>query len=480
MLSLSAYELTLFGISLALFEIVALWMVVFVLLDGRTSQGTLAWILSLIFMPFISVPLFLFFGRRRFAGYLQARQQDSRDFDQTLPESVRKRIEERACKPEGRSFLLDALEKIVEMPTVDGNKLHLLIDGEDTFSSILQHLDQARDYVLLQSYLICADRLGSEVKNRLIALAQKGVRVYLLIDGIGSYSLPAGYRSNLEEAGVELHFFTTSLGRQRRLQVNFRNHRKIIVIDGLTAFIGGHNIADQYREKTRRYGHWRDTHLRVEGPAVQQLQLSFLEDWYWVCHQLPELNWNPVSHPDGFPALVLPTGPADRLESGSLMFLSLINTSRKRLWLASPYFIPDLAVMGALQLAAIRGVDVRIILPGRADKYITWMAAYPFIQEAGKSGIKFYRFTPGFLHQKVILVDHDVACIGTANIDNRSLRLNFEVSLLALDETFAAATAEMLEQDMARSRQIDPMALRSRNILFRIAAASSRLLAPLL
>lgn len=479
-LSLSAYELTLFGATLALFELVALWMVVFVLLDGRTSQGTLAWILGLIFMPFVGVPLFLLFGRRRFTGYLQARQRDSRDFDQALPQSARKQILELAHKPEKRLSLLTALEHLAEMPTVVGNRTQLLVDGNETFDSILQNLDQASEYVLLQSYILKADRLGTQLKQKLIELAQKGIRIYLLLDGIGSYSLAPGYRSDLEAAGIELHFFTTSLGRQRRFQVNFRNHRKIVIIDGRIAYVGGHNIADAYREETRRFGHWRDTHLRVEGPTVQQLQLIFLEDWYWVCHQMPELCWEPRTLKDGFPALVLPTGPADKLESGSLMFLALINAARNRLWLASPYFIPDQAVTGALQLAATRGVDVRVILPGRPDKYITWMAAYPFILEAGKAGIRFYRFKPGFLHQKVILVDDDVSCIGTANIDNRSLRLNFEVSLLAIDKGVATATAEMLENDIASSQQLDPFALRSRHIFFRITAAASRLFAPLL
>jgi len=252
------------------------------------------------------------------------------------------------------------------------------------------------------------------------------------------------------------------------------------VVDGRVAFVGGLNIADSYREETRRFGHWRDTHLRVSGPAVQQLQLCFLEDWYWVCHQLPELYWEPAPVANGFPALVLPTGPADRLESGSLMFCALINAARNRLWLASPYFIPDQAVMGALQLAATRGVDVRIILPGRPDKYITWMAAFPYIQEAGKAGVHFYRFCPGFLHQKVILVDDEICSIGTANIDNRSLRLNFEVSLLAIDTRLAQETAKMLEADMAAGQQLAPQGLRSRNIFFRIAAAASRLMAPLL
>ena len=266
----------------------------------------------------------------------------------------------------------------------------------------------------------------------------------------------------------------------RRLQVNFCNHRKILVVDGHTAYVGGHNVGNEYLGLDPELSPWRDTHAEVCGPAALAVQLAFLEDWYWATERLPVLDWSvPLDPPGKVPVLVLPSGPADENETCSLFFLHAINSAQKRLWITSPYFVPDEAVVAALQLAAMRGVDVRIMLPAKADNRLVHLASFAYIPETRRVGIRLFRYRAGFLHQKVMLMD-DVGTIGTANLDNRSFRLNFEIALVFADTGFAAEIADMLERDFARCDEIGKTDVSHLPLLTRIGASMARLLAPVL
>ncbi|CAM2065795.1 cardiolipin synthase [Sulfidibacter corallicola] len=306
------------------------------------------------------------------------------------------------------------------------------------------------------------------------------MRVYLLYDDLGSVEPPEVSLDQVRMAGGYVASFRTALGLGKRFQINFRNHRKIVVVDGTKAFVGGHNVGDQYLGRNDYFGRWRDTHIWIEGPAVPCIQLSFLEDWHWATQETLELRWSPraVAIP-GQKVLVLPWGPADELNTGSLFFVHVIHQARERLWIASPYFVPDDQVVAALELAVIRGVDVRILVPQKPDHLLVYLSGFTYIEEMAPSGVKFYRYQPGFLHQKVMLVDDDVAAVGTANLDYRSLYINFEMTLLSVDRTFATEVAEMLEQDFRDARQIGVEEFEARPIWFRVAARVARLLAPL-
>jgi cardiolipin synthase len=307
------------------------------------------------------------------------------------------------------------------------------------------------------------------------------VRCYVLYDEVGTGDLPQSYVDELQAAGVRIRPFDTRRGRiDRLLQINFRNHRKIVVIDGETAYVGGMNVADPYLGEHPTLGRWRDTHVEVSGPVVQAIQFAFLEDWYWATGDLPELDWTPRPAPDANRnALVLASDPSDDLETCGLFFAHAINVARKRVWIASPYFVPDLSLIYSLQLAALRGVDVRVMLPERPDHFLVYLSGFAYIAETEPSGIKFYRYQPGFLHQKVLLVDDDFASVGTANFDNRSIRLNFELMLLVANREFAAEVSRMLENDLAHCRQVGPDDLNSRGFWFRVAVRLARLTAPI-
>ena len=369
---------------------------------------------------------------------------------------------------------------MAEMPAVRGNSVDLLIDGETTFASIFAGIDAAEEYVLVQFFIVKDDELGRDLQARLIAKAREGIRVFFLYDEIGSYKLPKRYLDELREAGVEVSPFHSRKGHRNRFQINFRNHRKIVVVDGHTAWIGGHNVGDEYLGKGD-LGDWRDTHLKIDGPAAVAAQLSFFEDWHWATDSVPAFNWTPQHiAEDGVDVLVMPTGPADELETAGLMFVHAINSAQRRIWIASPYFVPDEAVMASLQLAGLRGVDVRILIPDEPDHLLVYLAAFSYFDQAGSTGVRFYRYTEGFLHQKTMLIDDNVSAIGTANLDNRSFRLNFEITAFAADDDFAAEVEQMLLEDFERSHLMRPSDYDERGFWFKLAVRLARLTSPIL
>jgi len=232
--------------------------------------------------------------------------------------------------------------------------------------------------------------------------------------------------------------------------------------------------------QSSRFGHWRDTHLKLEGPSVHVLQLTFCEDWYWATHEVPSLHWKPdkLTHSDQR-VLPIPSGPADLMETCTLFFVHAINSAQTRLWIVSPYFVPDVQVMTALQLAALRGVDVRIMLPARPDHLLVYLSSWSYYEQAEQAGVKIYRYQKGFLHQKVMLIDSDYATVGTANFDNRSFRINFEITVLVIDKAFCAEVENMLEEDFSHSTLVNADEYSQKPFWYKLAVRSARLLSPL-
>ena len=346
---------------------------------------------------------------------------------------------------------------------------------------MFQSIREAKHYILAQFYIIRNDALGQEFASLLKAKAAEGVTVYLLFDQIGCHALPDPYIKDLRNHGVNLHAFRTTKGKGNRFQLNFRNHRKILLTDGEIAFIGGLNIGDEYMGRNPKFGRWRDTQLRIEGPAVNCIQLAFLEDWYWVTKTVPELLWETPSPPVGdLRTLVIPSGPADPMETCALLYTHAIHFATERIWISSPYFVPDESVMRALQLAALRGVDVRILIPHKLDHIMVYMASFWYVAQLQNPGIRVYRYEDGFLHQKAALVDDRIAAVGTSNLDNRSFRLNFEINLLIDDLGFAKQVEHMFEEDFTHARQVATTEYYDKPRLFRIGSQVARLLAPVL
>lgn len=460
-------------------EVLGVLTAIHAIMGVRTSQGAIAWAIALVMMSPIALPLYWVFGRNKFQGYADARRVGDLEIHHIAQQAG---ANARACGLvlEHTHTHLEVLERLAKMPFTHTNHVELLIDGEATFGAIFDAISRAEDYVLVQFFIVHDDQLGRELKDRLMERARHGVRVLFLYDEIGSKHLRRRYVSDLQAAGVEVSPFNSTKGFGNRFQLNFRNHRKIVVVDGQAAFVGGLNVGDEYMGRDPKVGPWRDTHVKIEGPAVHAVQLSFFEDWYWATHQTPKLDWNLRGSSSGkHEVLVLPTGPADELETCGLFFVHAINRAQRRLWIASPYFVPDEQVTCALQLAVLRGVDVRIVLPENPDHILVYLSAFSFLDETELVGVKIYRYQPGFMHHKVVLVDDELAAVGTANLDNRSFRLNFEIMILVHSQDFARQVAEMFERDFENCRIATAEDLKNRSFLFKVGVRVARLMAPL-
>lgn len=464
----------------------SLAVVVFVLLGiyfamraaatARTPQGAVGWVVFLLTLPFLAVPLYLFLGHNKYQGYLNSR----RETDEVVA-GIKAFAAKHAPKSCSTDVALDPFEYCAGLSACKGNGADLLIDGPATFAAIFAAIDRAKTYILIQSYIIHEDDLGLELQDHLIDAAKRGVHVRLMTDAVGSHALPESYGEKLRDAGIEVSDKKTAKGRRFRFQINFRNHRKSIIIDGITGFIGGLNVGDEYMGRSSKFGNWRDTHLQIYGPIVSQLQLLFAEDWHWATKEtlMRDVNWQAPHSDQDMTGLIVATGPADPTETGSLMFFSAIAEAKHRIWIASPYFIPDLDITTALRHAALRGVDVRILIPDMADHRISWLAAFSYFDEVTTDGVRIFRYSDGFMHQKVFLVDDKLAAVGTTNLDNRSFRLNFEAMALFFDTRAAAEVDEMMRADFEKAYEFTET-IDQQSAYIRYGSPVARLFSPLL
>ncbi len=446
----------------------------------RTEQGAIAWAVSLVSVPFVAVPAYLVLGRSKFEGFADAFENRRDEFDQLLQE-IQAELDPWEIPPTDAPSWHAAVTRLSKMQLTRGNDVELLINGEATFDSILDGIAKANEYILFQFYMIHDDKLGRKVKDALIASAQSGVRVYVLYDEVGSSGLTSSYIESMQSAGIEVSSFKPTQGWRNQFQLNFRNHRKMVVVDGKVAWLGGHNVGDEYLGKDSDFSPWRDTHVRIEGPAVLQVQMTILGDWYWATRRTPKSNWTPhVVEQGNKKVMIFPFSPIGEFETASLFFVTALNTARKRIWLSAPYFVPDPAVLKALQLAALRGVDVRIITTGTPDSLPVYMAAFHYMEQLAGLDIKFYAYSPGFLHEKVMLIDDELSTVGTPNFDNRSFRLNFEVTAVIVDKSFAEAMQTMFEMDFAHAEVIEPETFDHKPLWWRASVKLCRLAAPVL
>jgi len=462
-----------------LIEILGIITAFHAVLYVRSSKGAIAWAILLVAFPVGGLPFYWIFGRNRFYGYLEALRagniQSNNLFGRVI--SSIKEFESDYVGITDHVF-----SKLTNMPFTDKNHARILIDGEETFDAIFGAIKFAKHYILLEFFIVRDDDIGSRLKDLLIERAIEGVKIYFIFDEIGSNQLDKQYISDLTFAGVNIIPFFTTRGIKNRFQLNFRNHRKIVVVDGESAFVGGLNVGDEYLGKKKKYGkRWRDTHLKIQGPSVTSVQLVFAGDWFWASRKNLDINWKINTSPEGdMKAVVIPSDPSHKLDTCLLFFLNAISSAKKKIWIASPYFVPDNSIIEALQLAALRGVDVRLILPGVPDKKIVYLASFAFMKRLFIPGIKIYRYKEGFMHQKVMILDDETASIGSANLDNRSFYLNFELTVLIKDRLFADKVKSMLEEDIQNSELIIYPDRKKSSMMFRLAARFASLFSPVL
>lgn len=449
------------------------------ILNTRTAQGSMAWVLALLLMPVLTLPFYWVFGRTRFYGYVSRRQRVMARAGERM--SARERMREWLAEPEGRFACLHTLaRRLGAEGFLRGNRVELLVDGEQAFESMLSAIAGAQRFVLVQFYIFRDDGIGRRFQRALIERARAGMKVFFLFDEVGS-RLPRQFLAELGAAGVKCSRFDP--GRKgSRFQINFRNHRKIVVVDGVTAFTGGLNVGDDYLGLYPDVGPWRDTHLRIDGPAAAQAQVAFGKDWYWATDELPEADICIAPAGDEADADVLAwhTGPADVQPECLLLWLETINTARERLWIANPYFVPPEPVLHALRLALVRGVEVTLLVPGWNDNRLVDLASNVYLADMANCGAHIYRWRTGFMHQKVCLADNALAMIGSANLDARSLFINFEITVLCTDAELILAVERMLERDFERSDRISIEEFRNAPYWRRLLCRAANLCAPML
>jgi cardiolipin synthase len=460
--------------------LLAIYSAVRAILHTRTAQGSMAWVLALLLMPFLTLPFYWVFGRKKFYGYVSRRQRAL-----ALTQERLNAIEAlNACENEPDSpfaHLHLLARRLGAGGFLSGNRLDLLVDGRATFDAMLHDIERAEQFILIQFYIFRDDGIGRRFQAALIERARAGVKVFFLYDEVGS-SLTAGFLREMNEAGIHCNRFDP--GRKgSRLQFNFRNHRKIIVVDGVSGFVGGLNVGDDYLGLYPRVGRWRDTHLRIEGPCAAQLQVAFFKDWYWASDELPDVEFRVQRCGDDSHdahALVWHTGPADPQPECLLGWLEIINTSRERLWIANPYFVPPEPVLEAIRLALLRGVDVKLLVPGRNDSVLVSLASNVHLSDLANCGAAVYRWNDGFMHQKVCLADSDLAIIGTTNLDHRSIFINFEVAAITVDRKLVTDVERMLECDFAISTHVSLEEFRNAGFWRKLACRAANLCSPML
>lgn len=449
-----------------------LWLGGWIVLQKREPAATISWLVSLAALPYIGFFVYYLFGPQRIRRHRLRRS--------------RARVGMPGEMPTGS----DAVElarlgqATTGLPPTTARRVDLLVDGAATYDALLEAVRDARDHIHLEYYIYTPDRSGAELRDALLERAQAGVTVRLLLDAVGSSKTPRKFFADLLDAGGELAWFhPMRFGRfWERPWLNLRTHRKIVVIDGRVGFAGGINITDEENERLRDDA-YRDLHLRLEGDAVRALQLVFVEDWAYATGSRDFIGSvaraMPAPAHGAIAAQVLTSGPDSDWEAIHRLHVGAIHAARRRVWLVTPYFVPGEAAMMALTSAAFGGLDVRLLVPRHSDSKLVTYAARSYFDTLLAAGVKVYEYGPRMLHTKALLVDDDLALVGSANFDHRSFRLNFEVCLMFRDEGVAADLAKLIEGEFARAPRVRDE--RDRSLLrARLPEAFARLLSPLL
>jgi len=439
--------------------------------EYRRPAHAAAWLFVLLALPIVGI-----------APFLLARGKTGRwDARDRMPAKRTAEAAEDGAFPQDER-LRRALGRMSDAPITGRNGTEILTDGEAAFTSIFEMIDKAEHHIHLAYYIVRGDGVGRRFRDALIRKAREGVQVRLIYDGFGSWKLKRSYLRELTEAGVRVRCFLPIGAALRSRRLNHRYHRKIVIVDGKSGFTGGINIGDEYLGLDAKLGFWRDTHLRVEGDAVYDLQNIFVRDWQLASGETLDdpAYWPPHACASRERVQIVSCGPrpgGNEIYDG---LLAAVFAARERIWIATPYFVPDDGLKAALRTAAESGVDVRLIVPGVADTRFVLAATLSHAADLREAGVRVYRYQKGFIHAKVMIVDRLLASVGTANLDMRSFYSNYELSALLFDEKPIARLERDFRRDLADSRAAAAEELRGLTAGARAGRAMARLLSPLL
>ncbi|MEH7082272.1 cardiolipin synthase [Neobacillus drentensis] len=445
------------------------------MLENRTAQNTLLWIYILVFLPILGYIIYVYSGQLLLKGYLfKSKRIKDREVFERMSQK-REKIDFSQLNYHQHHFT-HYLDRATSTPTNSNTLTKILKNGEETFREIKKALHDAKDFIHLEYYIFRDDRLGNEIIDILIDKVREGVEVRLMYDAVGSITLSNVAIKRMKDAGIRVQPFLPLKGGLINQKFNFRNHRKIIVIDGKVGFVGGLNIGVEYLGEDENFGFWCDTHVLLEGEAVQTLHAVFLLDWRYVSGEMlvtDERYMKPIPAPSDGLVHVVATGPETKRMSDH--YYAMISCATKSIWIASPYFVPNPAIRTALRIAAHKGIQIRIMVPDTNDGFLTQYATRSYLPELLRAGVEVYAYQKGFLHKKVMIVDGDLATIGTANMDMRSFRLNFEVNLFLIGAKSILDLVAHYQEDLKDCLRIRPVEFYKRGFTEKVKESFARL-----
>ncbi len=471
-----------------LFLINIVFSLLIIFFQRRNPTTVWAWLLLLYFIPGLGFILYLILGQ----NFRKDRMFKMKEIEGEIKYAVRRQEESIYRKklklrdPELERFKRLILYNLNEGEAVltDNNDIRIFTDGREKFQALLSEMDHARNYIHVQYYIIRNDELWKEIEEVLARKARQGVEVRVLFDSMGCRGMHRSDWARMERAGIQVAEFFPALLGKLQLRVNYRNHRKIAVIDGRIGFVGGFNVGREYLGKNK-FGYWRDTHICIEGSAVTSLAVRFVLDWNYAAREnlfLEDRLFEIPTYVRGGrdPVQIISSGPDSSSQEIRDNYMRLIHMARKNIYIQTPYFIPDNDIRDALVIAAKSGIDVRIMIPCKPDHPFVYWATYSYIGEMIEAGARCYTYDNGFLHAKCMCVDGLVTCMGTANMDIRSFSLNFEVNAVVYSARTTERLMEAFENDITRSTLVTRKNYEQRDLAVRVKEQFCRLLSPVL
>ncbi|MCR1898996.1 cardiolipin synthase [Irregularibacter muris] len=469
-----------------LMTIVLIGVVIF--LENRSPSTTAAWLLLLILLPIVGFLFYIYFGQNFKKKKLFNKKEpiDERNLDIMVERQFEKVQDSNVFYDEDiyeKKKLISLLLQNSKSPFTLNNQSEVLTNGRETFKAIFKAIHSAKEHIHVEYYILKDDKIGNILRKLLILKAHQGVEIRLIYDGLGSRNLSKYYINSLKEAGVKVAPFLPVKIPLLNSKLNYRNHRKIVVVDGKIGFIGGLNVGDEYWVGSPKLGFWRDTHFQMKGEAVYLLQYIFLMDWYFSSDsKITQYQRYFPEHREYGKELIqiAVSGPDSPWETIQQAYFTSIATAQEKIYITSPYFVPDESLLMALKTSALSGVDVRIILPDKPDHHTVFWASRSYIEDLLSAGVRVYLYKKGFVHAKILLVDGIIASVGTANMDIRSFQLNFEINALIYNKH----TVERLEidfyEDLGDSEQLFLEEFKKRPISHKIKESFARLFSPIL
>ena len=470
-----------------LYLLTILFVCLMIVFENRAPVKTLSWVLVILLVPVLGIILYVFFGQnyRKQKIFSKKSVLDMEKLS-TIAAFQEKTLSERMNlvteKVREKEHLIKLMLNNNKSFLTEYNKIDILIDGTSTFPAMFEAIAGAERFINLEFYRFESDILGMRFCDALIEKAKQGVKVRIIFDDVGSWNLSNKIVRKMRENRVEVYPFMPVRFPWFTSKINFRNHRKILVVDGMKGFVGGLNIADKYLHGLRDIGKWRDTHLLIQGEAVASLNSVFMVDWYFVSDvllidepwhakkgEIPERCWIQVAS----------SGPDSDWANIMQVYFSAIATARETIYISTPYFSPDEGVLNAMKTASLSGVDVKMLLPGKSDSIVAYWNTRSYIDELLDAGIRIFLYDAGFNHSKYILVDNVFASVGSANVDMRSFDLNFEIAALIYDEEFAGKLLKIFENDLAKASEVNPVKWVNRKRMAKYKESLARIFGPL-